>query len=450
MTAPAMPLVPGAHDGVPWPFDGFEGFSGLPISTDPLNWPGYRAKLEQARERTGQDQAVSAGAASVDGQRCIALIFNFGFLAGTLGQAEGEAVVLAATEATRRRLPLVSVVRSGGARMQEGTTSLFAMSAIARALTALAAAGVAHIAVVANPATGGVWASLSAAADVVVAAEGAQIAFAGTRVRGSGHGQASGAFSAAGKHASGFVDVVVTEAQLALVVGRYVQLLSPASKGALAPPPLPRAGPTGKPPPDGWTAVTGARSSSRRPAARYLAEYFEETVVIWGDRAGGVDQRVECGVGRRGGVSIAFICQQGGPVAAAGFRTAGRLLALAQRLGLPVITFVDTEGAQNTAEGETEGVGTAIALLFQQLASATVPILSVVVGQGISGGAMSLINPENLWLAADSYLAVIAPEAAAAILKRPEAQVPELARQLGLTPDHLVRLGLARGVLPTR
>jgi acetyl-CoA carboxylase carboxyl transferase subunit beta len=421
-------------------------FPDLPVSQDPLNWPGYPAKLAQARQRTGQNQAVNAGPASVNGQACIALIFNFEFLAGTLGQAEGEAVQRAAAEAAARRIPLVSVVRSGGARMQEGTTSLFQMAAIARALTELAASGTPHIAVVGNPATGGVWASLSAAADVLIAVRDAQVAFAGARVRADRSGPAEPAFAAAGKHASGFIDAVVAEDELPLVVGRYVELLSPANRAAAAPPPLPAAL-SGPPPRRGWAAVAAARSPQRAAAAHYLAEYFDQTVTIWGDRVGGVDPQLACGIGRRGSASIAYVCQQGGPVAAAGFRTATRLLALAQRLGLPVITFVDTEGAQNTAEAETAGVGTAIAQLLQQVASTEVPMLSVIVGQGVSGGAMSLLNPHNVWLAPDSYLAVITPESAAAILKRPDAEVPELAGQLGLAPEDLVRLGLARGVL---
>lgn len=110
------------------------------------------------------------------------------------------------------------------------------------------------------------------------------------------------------------------------------------------------------------------------------------------------------------------------------------------------MTFVDTAGADNSPEAERHGVGTAIAMLLQQLAATTAPVLSVVVGQGVSGGAIALINPDNMWMAPDSYLAVTAPEAAAAILKR-QGHVPQLAEQLALSPAAVQQLHLSRGML---
>ena len=157
---------------------------------------------------------------------------------------------------------------------------------------------------------------------------------------------------------------------------------------------------------------------------------------------------MQCGLGRRDGRTIAFLFQRGGQIGAAGFRTASRVLILAERLHVPVVTFIDTQGTDNGAESERQGVGTAIAELLQQIARCTVPVLSIVVGQGVSGGAIAMINPDNLWMAPDSYLAVIAPESAAAILKQDPGTVPQVADQLMLSPHQLHGLGLSRGVVP--
>ena len=428
-------------------FSRFQPFPDPPRSTDPLDWPEYSDRLEQARERTGAVQAVTAGTAFVDGQPCVAVTFNFEFLGGSMGQAEGALIVHAIEEATSNRWPLVTVARSGGARMQEGTLSLIQMTHIARALVALAAAGTPHIAVVDDPTTGGVWAALTSAADIVVARVGAQVAFAGSRVRAGSIASRSPS-SAEGKHAAGCVDVLTDDENLAATVGSYLHLLSPLTRGECAPADLPRAAPSSSHSDlHGWDSVIAARSPARQTGEQYLIDYFESTQPLSGDRAGGVDPEVKCGIGRRDGRTIAFVCQLGGAAHPSGFRTARRVLALAERLRIPVITLIDTTGADNSPEGELLGIGTAIAELLQQMAAATVPILSVVVGQGVSGGAIALVNPDNLWMAPDSYLAVIAPESAAAILKQDANTTPQIAQRLALSPQDLIALGVARGTI---
>jgi acetyl-CoA carboxylase carboxyl transferase subunit beta len=429
-------------------FNDFISFGVAPESSDPLRWPEYQARLIAARRRSGQRQAVAAGTASVNGHLCVAVDFDFNFLGGSMGQAEGELVVHAIEHAAQRQLPLVSVTRSGGARMQEGTVALVQMARIARALVNLAEWGVPHIAVADDPTTGGVWASLVAAADVIIARRGAQIAFAGARVRSDLAVEHSPAIAEV-KYEAGFIDEVVDNDRLAEAVGNYLGLLSPLTRGATAEPPVPTSrAPRHSSELTGWDSVLAARNPQRQRSAQYLADYFESTAALSGDRVGGRDAQMQCGLGRRDGRTIAFLFQRGGQIGAAGFRTASRVLALAERLHVPAVTFIDTQGADNGAESERQGVGTAIAELLQQIARCTVPVLSIVVGQGVSGGAIALINPDNLWMAPDSYLAVIAPESAAAILKQDPGTVPQVADQLMLSPHQLHGLGLSRGVVP--
>ena len=425
--------------------DDFVPFAGQPLAGDPLGWPGYPATLERARERTGEQQSVTGGRALIGGRACILVAFNFAFMGGSMGEAEGRRITEAIAVAASERLPLVSVLSSGGARMQEGMRALIQMQRVAGALVALGAARVPHVCVLRHPTTGGVWASLGAGADVILGEAGAAVAFAGSRVRGDDGGE-DAVFTAEGKWELGFIDGVHEPERLREQLALALELLSPATRGIPQLPPLPanRGHTTAL---SGWEQVRRAREPARPTADDYLNDYFTRVLAIRGDRVGGVDPSVRCGFGRRDGRTIAFISQSGAITRAAGYRTAQRLMALAAKLDLPVLTLIDSPGADGTAAGEAAGVGSAIAALLQTLAAASVPILSVTIGEGGSGGTLALASPDHLWITADGYFSVITPESAAVILKRPPEEVPMMAGQLRLAPDDLSELGVVRGVL---
>ncbi|NEA18398.1 carboxyl transferase domain-containing protein, partial [Streptomyces halstedii] len=187
--------------------------------------------------------------------------------------------------------------------------------------------------------------------------------------------------------------------------------------------------------------------ADRPRAAAYLDAYFDDRLALRGDRCGGVDPGMLCGVGLRAGRPVAYAAQCGTATRPAGYRTATRVIRLADRLGLPVLTLIDTPGAANDAEAERTGAGAAIAEVFAAVAGARVPVTSLVIGEGGSGGALALAAPGNTHVTADSYFSVIAPESAAAILKRGPEEVRATAGQLRLRPQDLVELGVARSVV---
>jgi acyl-CoA carboxylase subunit beta len=243
-------------------------------------------------------------------------------------------------------------------------------------------------------------------------------------------------------------------------VATAIRLLSPRSRGERPDrAPLPAwaagAGAAGDPGADAgrhpdrdaWAQIGAARSPRRARADRWLASYFEQTLEIRGDRCGGVDPGLRCGFGRHDGATIAYIAQTSQRTLPAGFRTAARLLALASRFGRPVLTLIDTPGAAAAPADEAAGVGPAIAELLVAVASSQVPITSVIIGEGVSGGALALASPSDLWIARDGYLAVTAPELAASILKRPPGEIPRLAGWLRLTPAELLSRGIVRGII---
>ncbi|AVV42777.1 carboxyl transferase domain-containing protein [Streptomyces sp. ID05-04B] len=494
----------------------------------PLGWPGYDASRERAARRTGESESVVCGVARVEGVRAVLIAFEFGFLGGSLGERTGDRLVAAYAYAREHRLPVVPLVATGGSRMQEGMLALTQLQRVARESALTREAGLAQIAVLRDPTTGGGWATLGAGADVVLALPGAQVGFAGSRVRPPDADPA--AYTAEAQLAAGAADAVVPVTELRKVLGRWLRLLTggtPAAGGRPAEPAAPdgpyapdsataaaggaaaarlsphQHGTTGPQTPDepaeplqghspvpaeprthreeeaahtaalsgsapgpqaavepapvpdalgatdlprtGRDAVRRARAPERPRAQAYLDAYFTDRLAISGDRCGGADpEGMLCGFGLHRGRTVAYAAQTGAATRPAGYRTAARLIRLAGRLCIPVLTLVDTPGAANDAAAERQGAGAAIADLFGAVATARTPLTTLVIGEGGSGGALALAAPGRTWVTPDGYFSVIAPESAAAILKRPPQEVDATADQLRLRPQDLAELGVIR------
>ncbi|MFJ4537960.1 carboxyl transferase domain-containing protein [Streptomyces tibetensis] len=410
----------------------------------PLAWPGYDAARARAAERTGEQESVVCGTARVGGTRAVLIAFEFGFLGGSLGQRTGDRLEAAYAYARDRRFPVVPLVATGGSRMQEGMLALTQLQRVAHQSALTREASLAQVAVLRDPTTGGGWATLGAGADVTLALPGAQVGFAGSRVRPADADPA--AYTAEAQVAAGAADAIVRPEELRETLGRWLRLLTCPSTTP-APPPEPLGGSTVLPT-TGWDAVRRARSPRRPRAAAYLDAYFTDRVAISGDRCGGTDpDGMLCGFGTHEGRTVAYAAQTGTATRPAGYRTAARLIRLADRLGIPVLTLVDTPGAANDAEAERHGAGAAIADLFGAVAGARTPMTTLVIGEGGSGGALALAAPGNTWATPDSYFSVIAPELAAAILKLPPREVESTADQLRIRPQDLVELGVIRGTV---
>ncbi|WP_405917202.1 carboxyl transferase domain-containing protein [Streptomyces sp. NBC_00728] len=428
----------------------------------PLSWVGYDDARARAAARTGEQESVVCGTATfgtasfgttIDGRAplgpvtAVLIAFEFGFLGGSLGERTGDRLEAAYDYARTHRLPVVSLVATGGSRMQEGMLALTQLQRVARQSALTREAGLAQIAVLRDPTTGGGWATLGAGADVTLALPGAQVAFAGSRVRPPDADPA--AYTAEAQVAAGSVDALVPGDGLREALALWLDLLT---RPTADPAPVPSAlGGASDLPATGWDAVQRARSPERPRADAYLDAYFTRRAAIGGDRCGGTDDGVVCGFGRaRDGRTVAYAAQRGTPTRPAGYRTAARLVRLAGRLGIPVLTLVDTPGAANDAAAERQGAGAAIADLFAAVAAARTPVTTLVIGEGGSGGALALAAPGNTWATPDSYFSVIAPESAAAILKRPADEVRATAGHLRLRPQDLLDLGVIRGIAHRR
>jgi acetyl-CoA carboxylase carboxyl transferase subunit beta len=406
----------------------------------PLGWQGYDASRARAAERTSEQESVVCGTARVEGVRAVLIAFEFGFLGGSLGERTGDRLEAAYRYAREHRLPVVPLIATGGSRMQEGMLALTQLQRVARQSALTREASLPQISVLRDPTTGGGWATLGAGADVILALPGAQVGFAGSRVRPPDADPA--AYTAEAQVAAGSADMVVAPQELRRTLGRWLSLLTAPSAEAA---PVPDALGATDLPPTGWDAVRRARAPQRPRAERYLDAYFSHRLPISGDRCGGTDpEGMLCGFGEHEGRTIAYAAQTGTPTRPAGYRTAARLIRLADRLGIPVLTLVDTPGAANDAAAERQGAGAAIADVFGAVAAARTPVTTLLIGEGGSGGALALAAPGHTWATPDSYFSVIAPELAAAILKRPPEAVEATADQLRIRPQDLAELGLIR------
>lgn len=423
-------------------------------SRDPLAYPGYRDALRGAAQKAGTDESVVTGKATIEGREIELAVFRFAFMGGSMGEVAGERLARSMETAAATGTPFVLRTATGGARMQEGMRSLIQMPKVVAARLTLAEAHQPFIAFLGNPTTGGVFASLASLADVTLAEADATIGFAGPRVaeRATGRPLAPGSHTAASAFDNGMVDAVVPEEGARAAIATILECLAPDR-------PAPSDPPEDAPRPpdlDPWEAVRRARTETGvdpelwapGPHGDLAHPLIDLHVELNGDRAGREAGDLSTWLARIGGRRVLLIQTGGGPVWPAGYRKAMRCLDVAARLNVPVVSMVETTGADPSAESEAEGVAGLIARLTQKMLEAPVPILSVVTGEGGSGGALAFATADVLVASERSVFSVIGPEGAAEILWKDPARAPEAARLLKLTAHDLLDLGIADQVIP--
>lgn len=195
-------------------------------SNNPLDFPGYEAKLDGARRRTGMNEGVVTAAGRIGGQRVAVGALDSRFFMGSMSAAVGEKVTRLVEYADKYKLPLILFSASGGARMQEGILSLMQMAKTAAALERFSQKGGVYLSVLTDPTTGGVTASFASLGDVILAEPGALIGFAGPRViRQTIHQTLPQGFQRAEfLQEHGFVDEVVPRAELRETLARLLRL----------------------------------------------------------------------------------------------------------------------------------------------------------------------------------------------------------------------------------
>jgi acetyl-CoA carboxylase alpha subunit len=388
-----------------------------------------------------------AGPARIGGHDVELALFDFSFFGGSMGEVAGERLARSMERASARKVPFILRTETGGARMQEGMRSLAQMPKVVSARIGLADASVPFIAVLGHPTTGGVLAGLAALADMTVAEAGATIGFAGPRVAEGFTGEPLTGISHSAETAlaAGLVDDVVEPGEVRDYLERALNTLAPDDPAAEEVPEQRTDGQVRS----AWDAVEAARSSERRLGFELLLEIADSMIELRGDRQGEDDPALDAAVVRIRGRKVVALAMDRERIPGPGaFRKARRCIDLAGRLGLPVVTFVDTKGADPSERSESTGIAWEIAALFETLMRVPVPTLSIVIGEGGSGGALAFACTDVLLMFEDAIFSVIGPEMAAQILWRDPTMAPKAAEHLKLTAASLVELGIADAVLP--
>ncbi|MFI6905480.1 acetyl-CoA carboxylase carboxyltransferase subunit alpha [Nonomuraea sp. NPDC050394] len=435
---------------------------------DPLGFSDtlpYTERLARARARTGLDDAVVYGRASIGARPAVVAAMDFAFLGGSMGSAVGEAVTRACELAVRTRLPLVLAIASGGARMQEGTLSLMQMGKTAQAMSRLRQEGLLSVCVLTDPTFGGVTASFATLGDVLVAERGALIGFAGPRVIAAATRERlpEGFQSAEYLFAGGMLDRVEPREGLRPLLSRLLTLTAPRPPAA----PTVAREPVVVRDPDELTGplrphetVRLARGTARPTALDYVRHLCADFVELHGDRLHADDPAIVGGPAMLGGVPVMIVAHQKGHdtkelvarnfglAHPEGYRKALRLMRLADRLSLPVVTFVDTQGAAPGVGAEDRGQSWAIAECLAGMSELAVPVVATVIGEGGSGGALALAVANRVLMLRHAVYSVISPESCSTILHGDPSHALELSSSLRITAPDLLRLGVVDGVVP--
>ena len=445
-----------------------EWYTDFPLC-NPLDYPEYEEKLAALKEKTHLDEAVCIGEARIENSPVVLGVCDARFLMGSMGHTVGEKITGAFEEATKRKLPVVLFCCSGGARMQEGIVSLMQMAKTSAAVKKHSDAGLLYIPVLTDPTTGGVTASFAMLGDIILAEPGALIGFAGPRVIAQTiHQKLPEGFQKAEflvEH--GILDGIVKREDLKQTLSGLLKLHE-RQKGycqfsniVLSQEEIlqdTRRKKTKEM--TAWERVQTARDSKRPVSLDYIKEIFDSFMELHGDRAFRDDGAIIGGLALLDGQPITVIgIQKGrntkenigrnfGMPSPEGHRKTLRLMKQAEKFQRPIITFIDTPGAFCGVEAEERGQGEAIARNLLEMAALKVPVLSIVIGEGGSGGALALGVGNEVWMLENAIYSILSPEGFASILWKDSKKAKEASEVMKITAEDLKKLGIIEQVIP--
>ncbi|MDD5093364.1 MAG: acetyl-CoA carboxylase carboxyltransferase subunit alpha/beta [Dehalococcoidia bacterium] len=413
----------------------------------------YQERIHEAQRRTGLSEAVVTGICTIGGNPTVLVVLDFGFLGGNMGIVVGERIAMAFETAVKKKLPVITVVSSGGARIEEGVLSLMQMAKTVAAAKKLHDNRLPHISILTHPTTGEVYASFASLGDMIIAEPKAMVGFAPIRVaEWASENQITEIEHTSESHLDhGLIDQIVDRTRLRHFISTVLDMLSSRYRLGMRKKVSPYMAPT-HPQEQAWEAIQLARHEERPTAMDYISRITSTFIEIHGDRSYSDDPAIVCGLAEFGGEAVIVIGQQRdhneGHAGPEGFRKAKRAMRLAAKFNLPLINLIDTPGAYPGPESEERGIGHAIASTIALLFELPVPVISVIIGQGGSEGALALGIANRTLIMENAFFSVISPERAASIFFRDVKRAEELAVALRLTAADCSELGVIDIVVP--
>lgn len=457
-----------------------EKYNNYPV-VNPLNFPNYEEKIKNIKEKLDIDEGVVTGIGKIYGNKVGIGVCDTRFLMGSMGHIVGEKITNLFEMATEEKIPVILFTCSGGARMQEGIISLMQMAKTAQAIKKHSDSGLLYITVLTDPTTGGVTASFAMLGDIILAEPKALIGFAGPRVikQTIGEDLPEGFQKAEFLLNHGFVDSIVKRESLRktldlLIKGNQKPDYSKLEKireeiikykvtnniienysniGNFSEQSLKKEITV-------WERIMISRSNNRPTALDYINIIFKDFYELHGDRQYGDDGAIVGGIGYFGEIPVTIIGQQKGKNTKEnivrnfgmphpeGYRKAKKLMEQAEKFNRPIVCFIDTKGAYCGVAAEERGQGEAIARNLYEMSGLSVPVLSIFIGEGGSGGAISLAVANEVWMLENSTYSILSPEGFAAILWKDSKRSKEAADIMKITSKDLLELGVIDRIIP--
>ncbi len=444
----------------------FEEWDPVMPPVNPMEYKGYPEKVAALQEKTGLNEAVITGKGSIDGQKTAIGICDGRFLMASMGYNVGEKITKMVERATEERLPVIIFCCSGGARMQEGIVSLMQMAKTSAALKRHSDAGLLYISVLTDPTTGGVTASFAMLGDIILAEPKALIGFAGPRVIEQTMKQKlpKGFQRSEFLLEHGFVDEIVERSKMKEALAAYLHMHSKEARPEENIRDINEASVQEKMCEErklsAWDRVLLSRQNDRPVGTDYIELLFTDFRELHGDRQFGDDGAIVGGVAMFHGRPVTVIVQEKGKTTKEniargfgmpkpeGYRKALRLMKQAEKFHRPVFCIVDTPGAFCGMEAEERGQGEAIARNLWELSSLKTPVLTVVTGEGGSGGALAMAVADEVWMLENATYSILSPEGFASILWKDAKKADEAAKAMKLTAGDVLKRGVIERVIP--
>ena len=430
-------------------------------SMEPLSFSRrsrYRKFFSQDQNRTGLTEAAVTGVCRIGDTETMLIVLDFGFMGGTMGSVVGEKVSMAFENAARRGIPAVAVGSGGGVRIQEGVLSLMQMAKTVTAANRLRDEEVPFVVVLANPSTGQAYASFANLADVILAEPGSLIGLSPLRTlrEVSKMPLPLDAHTAEAHVGHGLLDNVVDRENLRLRISSLLEILTSHKHGKSNHKHLLKSGPVECEAVEPWEAVTAARNSERPLAIAYFRSMMDPFIELRGDRLNSDDRSIIAGLGFMDGQPMAVIGQQRRQLVEGeryhvfpdGLRKAQRVIDLACRFKLPLVTLIDTQGADPGLEAEEQGIGNAIARTLSSMLTVPTPMVSVVIGEGGSEGALALSLSDRILIQQYAVYSPMSVNHTIGNAHHDHTLDREAAEALMLTAYDCQELGIADEIVP--
>ncbi len=408
----------------------------------------YEDKINKAKENTDLNEAILIGTCSIGGIKVVLGVMESKFMMGTLSVSVGETITSAFEYASVNKLPVILFCASGGARIQEGLFSLVQMAKVNAAIKRHSDKGLLYISCLTNPTMGGVTASFGLLGDINIAEKNSQIGFAGKSIIENLYNEIldSNFQTEQYNENNGMIDIIADRKDIRNILLDLLKMINNNNKVVRI---NNKDGNESKTNDDLLEILKNVRDIDRFKGKDYLISIFDKYIELKGDRINSNDTSILSGIGNIENNSFIFNIQNKGRTLKEnietnygltrpeGYRKALRISKIAEKFNIPIINIIDSAGADPGIYSEENGQARAIADCLYTFSDLKTIIISIVVGEGASGGALALSVCDSIGMLQKSIYTVISPEAYLKIMHKEEQVSNELLKSMRFTANDL-------------